>query len=114
MSLEETVVAEAQKVTEEVKNAAETVLAKVEEKVQEKAVVVEKAAKVEITAEEKLFLREAELEYLKATMEIQRLNKVTEEKAKSYSSYVESLFVKYGISKAEYVLDATVNVFKKL
>lgn len=114
MSIEETVVAEAQKVVEEVKTVAEAVVAKVEEKVEEKAVVVEKAAKVDITAEEKLFLREAELEYLKATMEIQRLNKITEDKSKSYSTFIETLLTKYVLSKTEYVFDATVNAFKKL
>ena len=103
MSIEETVVAEVEKVVEEVKSAVET---KVEE--------VVKAAKVDITAEEKLFLREAELEYLKATMEIQRLNKITEEKSKAYQAYVENLLSKYRLSKAEYAFDAVVNAFKKL
>ena len=103
MSVEETVVAEVEKVAEEVKAAVET---KVEE--------VVKAAKVDITAEEKLFLREAELEYLKATMEIQRLNKITEEKSKAYQAYVENLLSKYRLSKAEYAFDAVVNAFKKL
>ena len=103
MSIEETVVAEVEKVAEGVGAAVE---AKVEE--------VVKAAKVDITAEEKLFLREAELEYLKATMEIQRLTKITEEKSKSYQAYIENLLTKYGISKTEYVFDAVVNAFKKL
>ena len=103
MSIEETVVAEVEKVAEGVGAAVE---AKVEE--------VVKAAKVDITAEEKLFLREAELEYLKATMEIQRLTKITEDKSKSYQAYIENLLTKYGISKTEYVFDAVVNAFKKL
>lgn len=103
MSIEETVVAEVEKVAEEVKSAVET---KVEE--------VVKAAKVDITAEEKLFLREAELEYLKATMEIKRLTQITEEKSKSYTAYIESLLTKYGLTKAEYAFDAVVNAFKKL
>ena len=103
MSIEETVVAEVEKVVEEVKSAVET---KVEE--------VVKAAKVDITAEEKLFLREAELEYLKAQMEIQRLSKLAEAKSKSYTDYIESLFVKYSLTKAEYVFDGAVNAFKKL
>jgi hypothetical protein len=82
--------------------------------VAEKAVEVVKAALVQVVAEEKLFLREAELEYLKAQLEIQRLGKIAEEKSKAYQAFVENLFVKYGLSKAEYVFDGTVNAFKKL
>src|ERR1035437_4177647 len=69
---------------------------------------------VSVVAEEKLFLREAELEYLKIQVEIQRLGKIAEEKSKAYQAFVENLFVKYGLSKAEYVFDGTVNAFKKL
>jgi hypothetical protein len=93
----------------EVKSVAEAVVAeaaKVEEAV--------KAALVQITADEKLFLREAELEFLKAQMEIQRLTKLAEEKSKAYTAYIEQLFVKYGITKVEYVFDGAVNSFKKL
>ena len=74
----EVVVAEAQKVEGEV--SAE--VKKVEEKV--------KAALVDIKAEEKLFLREAELEFLKAQMEIQRLQKLADAKSKAYTEYVEN------------------------
>ncbi len=98
----EAVVAEAQKVEGEV--AAE--VKKVEEKV--------KAEVVQVVADEKLFLREAELEYLKLQMEIQRLSKLAEDKSKSYTAYVEGLFTKYGLTKAEYVFDGAVNVFKRL
>lgn len=98
----EVVVAEAQKVEGEV--SAE--VKKVEEKV--------KAALVDIKAEEKLFLREAELEFLKAQMEIQRLQKLADAKSKAYTEYVENLFKTYVVSKAEYVFDGAVNVFKKL
>lgn len=114
MSVEQTVVAEVEKVAGEVKAAAEAVVEKAEAVVEEKAVAVEKAAKVDISTEEKLFLREAELEYLKATMDIQRLTKITEEKSKSYSAYIEGLLKKYALTKAEYAFDATVNAFKKL
>ena len=82
--------------------------------VEEKAVAAVKAALVETKAEEKLFLREAELEFLKAQMEIQRLSKLAEAKSKSYTDYVEQLFAKYGLTKAEYVFDGAVNAFKKL
>jgi nucleoid-associated protein YgaU len=96
------VVAEAKKVEGE----AVAVVEKVEEKV--------KAALVNVVTDEKLFLREAELEFLKAQMEIQRLQKIADAKSKAYTEFVENLFVKYGLSKAEYVFDGAVNVFKKL
>jgi hypothetical protein len=47
-------------------------------------------------------------------MEIQRITKLAEAKSKSYTDYIESLFVKYGVTKAEYVFDGAVNAFKKL
>jgi hypothetical protein len=81
---------------------------------EEKVVAEVKAAVVQVVAEEKLFLREAELEFLKAQVEIQRLTKIAEAKSEAYTKYVENLFVKYGLSKAEYVFDGAVNAFKKL
>lgn len=96
------VAAEAKKVEGEVAAVAE----KVEEKI--------KAALVQISTDEKLFLREAELEFLKAQMEIQRLQKIADAKSKAYTEFVESLFTKYGVSKAEYIFDGAVNVLKKL
>ena len=106
MSIETVIEGEVKTVETKVETVAEAVVAKVEEKI--------KAALVNIVADEKLFLREAELEFLKAQMEIQRLSKVAEAKSKSYTDYIESLFVKYGVTKAEYVFDGAVNAFKKL
>jgi len=85
-------------------------VAKVEEKV--KAAV--KKAVVEIKAEEQLVLRNAELEYLKATMQINNLQKIVESKSKEYTAYIESLLKTYGIDKVEYTFDAVTNTFKKL
>ena len=98
----ESVVAEAQKVEGEV--VAE--VKKVEEKV--------KAALVDIKAEEKLFLSDAELEFLKAQLEIQRLQKIADAKSKAYTEYVENLFKTYVLDKASYVFDGAVRNFKKL
>lgn len=106
MSIETVIEGEVKTVETKVETVAEAVVAKVEEKI--------KAALVNIVADEKLFLREAELEFLKAQMEIQRLSKVAEAKSKSYTDYIESLFVKYGLTKAEYMFDGAVNAFKKL
>ena len=73
-----------------------------------------KAATVQVTSDEKLFLREAELEYLKAQMEIQSLSKIAESKSKAYTEYIEGLFTKYAITKAEYLFDGAVNIFKAI
>lgn len=72
------------------------------------------AAFVNISTEEKLVLREAELEYVKAQMEIQRLTKITETKTKEYTTFIESLLKKYTLDKGKYVFDAVINAFKKL
>ena len=101
-SVAEAVVTEAKKVEGDVVKEADKVVEKV------------KAAFVGLIADEKLFLREAELEFLKAQMEIQRLNKIAEAKSKAYTDYVEQLFTKYGLTKAEYVFDGAVAQFKKL
>jgi hypothetical protein len=99
----------------------ETVVEKIEQsvvaevkKIEGETVAVAKAAVVQTTTEEKLFLREAELEFLKANMEIQRIQKIAEGKSKEYQTYVENLFKKYVLDKAEYVFDGSVNAFKKL
>jgi hypothetical protein len=117
----ETVVAEVEKAVEgtvaaaegEVKTVAEAVVADTKAEVAKVEPEVKKAL-VQISTEEKLILREAELEYLKATMEIQRLSKITEAKSKEYQSVVESLFKKYAITKLEYVFDGAVNAFRAL
>ena len=83
---------------------------KVAEKVEEKT----KAAVIEISTEEKLFLRETELEFLKAQMEIQRISKITEAKSKEYQTFIEGLYKKYLVEKSEYVFDAVSNSLKKL
>jgi len=96
-------------VVAEVKSVEKEVVAEVE-KVEEKV----KAALVKIEAEEKLLLRETELEYLKIQLEMHRLQVSAEAKAKTFTDAVEKLYVKYGLSKAEYVFDAAVAQFKKL
>ena len=102
--------AEVVEVEKEDKTVADAVVADV------KAVVakVEKAAVVQTTTDEKLFLREAELEYLKAQMEMQRLSKIAESKSKAYMGFIEGLYKKYAITKAEYVFDGGVNAFKAI
>ena len=81
-------------------------------KVVAEAEKVEKAAVVKITAEEKLILADAELEYLKATQQIQQLQKTTEAKAKEYQENVEKFLVKYGLNKVEYLFDGVRREFQ--
>jgi len=97
---------EAVKVEGEVKAEAKAVVAEVVKEV--------KAATVAISTEEKLVLRSTELEFLKSQMEIQRLSKIAETKSKEYQAFIEGLFTKYLLSKAEYVYDAAADLFKKL
>ena len=88
-AVEGEVKAEVVKVEADVK--AEVVKVEAEVKAEVAKVEAEvKAAVVQIKAEEKLFLREAELEFLKAQMEIQRLTKVAEDKSKAYQAYIET------------------------
>jgi transcription termination factor NusB len=81
-------------------------------KVVAEAEKVEKAAVVKITAEEKLVLADAEIEYLKASAQIQQLTKVTEAKAKEYTENVEKFLVKYGLSKLDYVFEGVHKEFQ--
>jgi len=78
-----------------------------------KAAVVPEAKKaiVNLTAEEKLVLAEAEVEYLKATQEITRLSKITEEKAKLYQTSVDGFLRKYLLDKSEYIFDGIKKAF---
>lgn len=81
-------------------------------KVVAEAEKVEKAAVVKITADEKLILADAELEYLKATQQIQQLQKTTEAKAKEYQENVEKFLVKYNLSKLDYLFDGVKREFQ--
>jgi hypothetical protein len=113
MSIETVIEGEVKAVETKVETVAAAVVADAKA-VEEKVVAVVKAALVNIVVDEKLFLRETELEFLKAQMEIQRLTKVAEAKSKSYTDYIDNLFVKYGLTKVEYAFDGAVNAFKKL
>jgi transcription termination factor NusB len=81
-------------------------------KVVAEAEKVEKAAVVKITADEKLILADAELEYLKATQQIQQLQKTTEAKAKEYQENVEKFLVKYNLSKLDYIFNGVTRSFE--
>src|ERR1035437_1057359 len=79
--------------------------------VAEKAAVEVKKLTQELTAEEKLAIREIENEYLKAQMEIQRLSQITQGAQKKFTDTVETLVKKYGVEPATWVFDNLKLIF---
>ncbi len=67
----------------------------------------------ELTAEEKLGIRDIELAYLKAQMEINRLSTTTQTAQTNFKNTVDILIKKYAIDPAEWVFDNIELVFKK-
>jgi type IV secretory pathway VirB4 component len=103
---------EVQEVVKEVK--AEVV--KVEGEVVAEVAKIEKAVEKviqELTAEEKLAIREIENAYLKAQMEIQRLSEITKKAQKDFTETVEKLTKKYVVNPATWLFDNVELVFKK-
>ena len=79
-------------------------------------VAVEKAVEKvlqELSTEEQLFIRNVENEYLKASMELQRLQQVTQNCQKQFQAKVEELTKKYALSPLEWVFDTVALSFKK-
>lgn len=141
-AVEKTVIADAEKVeavvgakledvaeavaegVKDAKSAAEEVKANVEadaKKIEQKLAATAKKVRVDITTEEKLFLRDAEAEFLRAQVEIKDLqSKIqscavkAEAASKKYTAKLEELIKKYGIDKAEMLFDNIENAFKAL
>ena len=67
----------------------------------------------ELTAEEKLAIREIENSYLKASMEIQRLSQTTQKAQQDFTATVERLTKKYVVDPATWLFDNVELVFKK-
>jgi hypothetical protein len=89
---------------------------KVEGEVKAEVAKVEKAAEKvlqELTAEEKLIIREIENEYLKAQMEIQRLSIITQNAQKKFTETVEVLVKRYAVSPTEWIFDNISLQFKR-
>ena len=89
---------------------------KVEAEVKAEIAKVEKAVEKvlqELTAEEKLAIREIENAYLKAQMEIQRLSQITQKAQKDFTDTVEKLTKKYVVDSATWLFDNVELVFKK-
>lgn len=108
---------ELEKELKAVETAVESEVVKVEDavvKVAEEVKTEVKAALVALTGDEKFLLRDTELEYLKAQMEIQRLTRVAEAKGLEYRNAVDSFLKKYALDKAEYIFDGAKLAFTKI
>jgi hypothetical protein len=97
-TLVEAVEAEAKKIEGEVVAVAEKVIEKVTQ---------------ELSAEEKLGIREIENAYLKATLEVTRLTQITTKAQADFTKTVEDLTKKYAINPAVWVFDNVLLTFRK-
>lgn len=93
--------------------------AAVEGEVKKVEAAAEQRIRVEIAAEEKLVLRDAETEFLRAQVTIRDLQVQMKEASgkaevatKKYSEQIETLVKKYTIDKATMIFDNIENVFK--
>ena len=105
---------EVETVVKEVETKAEAVVEEVKTVAEKVAEAVEVKAKTFIsleTAEEKLVLKETELEYLKIQMQLKDLQAKADTFATKYKTTVDEYFVKYGVDKALYVFDGMKSGF---
>lgn len=103
------VVTEVEKLATEFKDEA----VKVVEAVKAEAVALEQKVRQEIASEEKVIITKMENEFLKAQMEIQRLQTIVSTTQKSYPEYIKNLAEKYSLNIAEWTFDAVELLFKK-
>ena len=104
--------AEVVKVEGEVK----TEVVKVAEEVKAEVVKVEGEVKKltqELSADEKLAIREVENAYLKAQIEINRLSTITKEAQQKFTSIVEGLAKKYVLEPSVWAFDNIELIWKK-
>jgi len=100
----------------EVVNEVVAEVKKIEGEVVAEAVKVEKAVEKvlqELSAEEKLAIREIENAYLKAQMEINRLSQVTQKAQQDFTKKVEELTRKYAVDPALWVFNNIELRFEK-
>jgi mannose-6-phosphate isomerase class I len=69
---------------------------------------------IEISTEEKLNLRNLENDFLKNTLEMQRLQGLLSTTQKQFPSYIQSLAKKYSVDEKLFQFDAIKQVFSKL
>jgi hypothetical protein len=86
---------------------------KATEKVKTEVVKAVDKAVQELSADEKLSIREIENEYLKAQIEINRLSQITQNAQKKFTDTVEGLVKKYAVSPAEWIFDNVTLTFKR-
>ena len=70
--------------------------------------------RIEISVEEKLNIRNIENDFLKQTMEIQRLQASSAQLQKQFPAYIESLVKKYSVDVKKFNFDAVTLGFNKL
>jgi uncharacterized protein YeeX (DUF496 family) len=103
-------------VVEEVKQEVVKVAAEVKAEVEKVVEAVKPEVKKlvqELTAEEKLALREIENAYLKAQMEIQRIQPIIQKAQQDFTKTVEGLVTKYAVDPAEWAFDNVKLIFTK-
>lgn len=69
---------------------------------------------IEISTEEKLNLRNLENDFLKNTLELQRLQQALSTTQKQFPAYIQSLAKKYSVDEKLFQFDAIKQVFSKL
>jgi flavin-dependent dehydrogenase len=69
---------------------------------------------IEISTEEKLNLRNLENDFLKNTLEMQRLQGLLSTTQKQFPAYIQSLAKKYSVDEKLFQFDAIKQVFSKL
>ena len=105
----EKVIAKTVEALNEAKHVTSVAVEKVEAAVEK---VVEKVLQ-ELTADEKLAIREIENGYLKTQMEINRLSQITQKAQKDFTDKVEFLTKKYAVDPATWIFDNVELIFRK-
>ena len=98
---------------QEVVKAVEGEVAAVAEKVEAVAEKVVEKFTQELTADEKLAIREIENAYLKAQIEINRLSQITQKAQGDFTANVEKLTKKYAVDPATWLFDNVELIFRK-
>lgn len=96
---------------------AETLVEKIEaevKKVEAKVETFSTAARVDLLAEDKLFLREIEVEYLRAKNEIARLEQVIKNAEARFAPTVQGMAKKYLVNPATHAFDNLELAFKAI
>ena len=91
----------------------EAEVVKVAEEVKAEAVKIVEKVRQELTAEEKLAIREIENSYLKAQVEINRLSQQTQQAQQQFTATVERLTKKYTVDPTLWLFDNVELLFKK-